>query len=225
LADTAIDACRLESGFRVMTKAGAALTTRKLLLATGIRDEMPRIAGITPLYGSSVFQCAYCDGWEVRDQPLAAYGQGNAGGEFALGLTTWSRDVILFTDGHPKPSGEIAGRLARNGVAIRDEKIVNLAGEGTTLRYVVVGNGEGIARAAMFIHLGKHQQSDLAERLGCAVEEDELVDTHDRQATCVPGVYVAGDAARDVKFAIVAAAQGARAAHAINQELREEDTR
>jgi thioredoxin reductase len=225
LDDTAVDARAAEGGFCVTTKAGKVLSTRKLLLATGIKDQVPRIPGIAPLYGFSIFQCAYCDGWEVRDRPLAAYGGGNSCAEFALGLTTWSGDVILFTDGHPKPTDEMAARLARHSVGIRQEKIVDLIGEGKSLRYVVLANGERIARAAMFIHLGQQQRSDLAERLGCSVEEDEQVDTRDRQATCVPGVYVAGDAARDVKFAIVAAAQGARAAHAINQALREEDTR
>lgn len=85
LVDETVEDARHEGArFHVVTKSGASFVTRKLLLATGIKDCVPKIKGIDALYGSSVVQCAYCDGWEFRDQPLAAYGGGHTCGEFAL---------------------------------------------------------------------------------------------------------------------------------------------
>ena len=73
--------------------------SRKLLLATGVVDNLPEIPGFRELYGRSVFHCPYCDGWELRDQPLAIYGRGARGVGLALELTAWSRDLVLCTDG------------------------------------------------------------------------------------------------------------------------------
>ncbi len=106
-------------------------------------------------------------------------------------------------------------------VGVRTERIAELAGEGSALRFVVLENGDRVPRAALFVHLGQHQRSP--RKSSAALSTPTLVDMCDMQKTNVSGLYVACDAARDVKFAIVAAAQGARAAHAINQELREED--
>jgi thioredoxin reductase len=223
--NTVVGASRRDEDFVLTTETGLSIVARKMLLATGIKDCVPNIPGIDALYGNSVFQCAYCDGWEVRDRPIAAYGGGDSCAEFALALTTWSSDVILFTDGNRSPDLDVTERLQRYGIHVRTEKILRLEGEAGKLEYVCLANGERVLREAMFIHLGQHQRSPLAEQLGLVLENDELVKTDVRQRTQIPGLFVAGDAVEDVKFAIVAAAQGARAAHAINQELREEDTR
>ena len=218
-----VDVQRHPSHFEVALANGQALSTRKLLLATGIVDVLPQVEGIEDLYGTSVFHCPYCDGWEQRDRPLAAYGRGKEGAEFALSLTTWSRDLVLLTGGAALAEAE-RERLARFGIALREERVLRLEGRAGQLERVVFEAGEPLARAALFFSLGVRQRSELPARLGCRVTEEDGARTGALEETPVPGLYVAGDATRDFHLAIVAASDGARAAFAINLALTTEAT-
>ena len=204
---------------------------RKLLVAAGVLDELPQIEGLGALYGRAVFHCPYCDGWEVRDQPLAVYGRGDAkGGGLALELTLWSRDLVLCTDGPSELSSECKARVAREGIVVREERILRLqstkAPDHEPRFEIVFSSGPPLERRALFFNTGRRQSTDLAARLGCEMYEAEgcrMVDQF--QAAGVPGLYVAGDASRDVLQAIVAAAEGAQAAIAINTALLRESGR
>ena len=121
------DAGRNGKGFAVQTSGGESFATRKLLLAGGVVDRLPQIDGFAELYGRGVFHCPYCDGWEVRDQPLAVYGKGDdKGGGLALELTIWSRDVVLCSDGPSGLSPEYRHRLARQNIRLREERVSRL---------------------------------------------------------------------------------------------------
>ena len=110
--------CRPGS-FCVTLASGEEVQSRKLLLATGVVDNLPEVPGFRDLYGRSVFHCPYCDGWELRDQPLAIYGRGDRGVGVALELTAWSRDFVLCTDGPAEVEAASLERLARHGIAVR----------------------------------------------------------------------------------------------------------
>ncbi|WP_224243289.1 NAD(P)/FAD-dependent oxidoreductase [Hyalangium gracile] len=212
-----------DRGFEVVLEEGPRLRCRRLLLATGVVDELPKVEGIEPLYGRSVFHCPYCDGWEMREQPLAAYGRGHDGVELALGLKTWTNDIILFTDGGRSLSREEQELLRHEGVRWRHERILRVEGSDGRLERVVLASGESIPRRALFFHTQPRQRSPLASNLGCAFTRRGAVKTRKLEDTGIPGLYVAGDASRDVQFVIVAAAEGAKAALAINKSLRIED--
>lgn len=217
------DARRAGDHFEVTLKGHLRLSARKLLLAAGVVDHVPEIEGVEALYGRSVFHCPYCDGWEVRDRPLAVYGRGERGRELALELTAWSRDLVLCTDGPAELSAEDLGRLARNGVAVREERVARLEGTNGVLERVHFTNGEALARRALFFSTGQRQGCDLPAALGCRFTDGGDVETGEYETTNVPGLYVAGDASRRVQLAIVAAAEGAKAAFAINTALLKED--
>ena len=214
---------RGRSGFRIEPARGRSVGARKLLLATGVVDRIPPLPGIESLYGSSVHHCPYCDGWEWRDRRLAAYGRGPGGMALAHSLLTWSRDVVLFTDGPGRvPPGSRAELLAR-GVLVVGQRIVALEGSGGRLRRVVLRAREPVERDALFFSTANEQSCDLAVRLGCHLTPGSVIRADRRERTNVPGVYVAGDASWDVQFVVVAAAEGAKAAVAINRELQAED--
>ncbi len=97
-SDKVTEARRAGNGFEI-TVDDEVVSSRKLLLATGVVDHLPEIEGLKPLYGRSVFHCPYCDGWELRDQPIAIYGREDRGAGLAVELTGWSRDLIVCTDG------------------------------------------------------------------------------------------------------------------------------
>ncbi len=217
------DARRLEHRFEVTLSNGERAVARKLLIATGVVDEIPRLEGLDSFYGRSVFHCPYCDGWEVRDQPLAVYGKGENGLGLTLELILWSPDLVLCTDGPSELSGENLARLARHNVPVREERILRLEGKDGLLDQIVFADGETIQRRALFFSTGQRQGSELAKKLGCEFTEQGCVATGEYEATNVPGLYVAGDASRLVQFVIVAASEGAQAAVAINKELMRED--
>src|SRR5215831_5447744 len=141
--------CRGDSRFHVSLADGSELESRKLLIATGVADNIPDIPGFRELVGNGVFHCPYCDGWEVRDRPLAIYGRGARGLGLSLELIGWSRDLVLCTDGPAEIDADGLDRLRRNGIAVRDDRVVRLEGA-DRLERIVFERGEPLARDALF---------------------------------------------------------------------------
>jgi thioredoxin reductase len=217
------DARRTGALFSVGLADRGRVRTRKLLIATGLYDLLPPLPGIEPLYGSSVFQCPYCDGWEMRNRRIAIYGQRQRGFQMARAITAWARDIVLCTDGRAGYSTEERRQLDRNGIRLNEKRITALEGARGQLRAVVFKDGERLPRDALFFDTPSRGQSKLAQSLGCTFGRTGGVLCGDYEATSVPGVYVAGNIIRDVQLSIVAAAEGARAAFGINRALTRED--
>jgi thioredoxin reductase len=213
--------CRGTS-FDVRLGDGRCYESRKLLLATGVVDEIPPLEGIAALYGRSVFHCPYCDGWEFRQQPVAVYGRGRSGLGLALELKGWTSDLVLCTDAPARLSSRQRQLLSDHEIGLRESRIARLEGTDGQLSHVVFAGGERMARRALFFSAGQAQGSRLAAMLGCQFTRKGAVQTGDYEATSIPGLFVAGDASRLVQLAIVAAAEGAKAGFAINQALLRE---
>lgn len=224
-----VDAAAIPAGFAVTSADGRRFQARKLLLAAGVVDALPEVPGCRELYGKSVFHCPYCDGWEMRDRPLAVYGRGDdKGAGLALEMTLWSSDVVLCSDGPDELSPAARERLRRSAIPVREEKIVRLdALEHAAYQApfdIVFESAPALRREGLFFNTGRRQSSDLAARLGCPMYESAGCEVDKlTQASEVPGLYIAGDASRDVLQAVVAAAEGAQAAIAINTALLKED--
>jgi thioredoxin reductase len=234
--DTAVAAACVEAsdehpfptGFEVLTKSGRRARSRKLLFATGVRDELPEVPGVRECYGVSVHHCPYCDGWEHRDQRLAAYGRSPAAAAgLGLSLRTWSDRVIVLTDGE-RLDDRHRKQLRQNGVRFAEQRITRLTADDCRLKKVEFEGAPSIEIDALFFNTVQIPGSDLPATLGCATRDTEtarLTNTSAKQRTSVSGLFLAGDADGDVQFAIVAAAEGATAAVAINRELQDEDRR
>jgi thioredoxin reductase len=223
LSAQVVDARRTSDGFTVVLSDRTELDARKLLLATGVVDDLPDIPGLQPLYGTSVHHCPYCDGWEWRDQPVAVYGQGEEGAAMALGLTVWTDDLVLCTDGPSGLTDKQREQLGLMNVEVREDEVVLLEGQRGWLSRIIFAQGEPLPRRALFLSSGQHQRSDLALRLGCRFTPKGAVDTGSCEVTDVPGLYVAGDASKEAQFVIVAAAEGAEAGMAINKALLKDE--
>src|SRR5438552_6073772 len=109
----AIDATCFLDHCSAVIRSGRSFTARKLLLATGVTDQLPPISGLSELYGISVHHCPYCDGWEYRDQPLAILGEPHEATRLALSMLTWSRDLVICTNGITQISDRDRRRLSR----------------------------------------------------------------------------------------------------------------
>ena len=220
-------AAQVAGRFHLTLREGAPLQCRRLVLATGMVDELPPLPGIEPLWGASVYVCPICNGWEVRDRPLAVYAADQDGLELASELLSWSRDLIVCTHGAPGLSADYLDRLRWHGVKIFEQKVAQLAGTGGQLECIHFTDGSRIAREVLFFSSPQRQQSDLARSLGCKFEDDRTVRKQGPRCNVpnVPGLYVAGNASAcgGAQLAIIAAGEGAEAAHAVHCSLAQED--
>ncbi|CAN5621436.1 NAD(P)/FAD-dependent oxidoreductase [soil metagenome] len=207
--------------FVITDESGNKYYSKKLLLATGLIDNLPKIEGIEEFYGNSIHHCAYCDGYEVRSKALAIYGYGKSGAGLAKLMTNWCDDIIYFTDGKPVNLKEEKDLLEK-GVATERGRIRKLDGTDGKLERVIMENGDVIPREALFFTTHQYQKSGIADLLSCEFTKKGVVKTDRFQQTNISGLYVAGDASRDVQLIIVAAAEGAKAAVIIDQALQEE---
>lgn len=214
---------RSTGGFNVLLGNGQKVLGRKLLIATGLFDVVPRITGIDELFGRSVFQCPYCDGWETRGKRIAVYGRGRRGYEMARALTAWTNDIVLCTDGRARYDRAARKSLERNGIRLVERRVKQLEGVRGQLRAVVFASGDPISRDALFFDTPSQSQSQLAQKVGCQFSRDGGILCGEYEATSVPDVFAAGNIIRDVQLSIVAAAEGARAAFGINRALTRED--
>jgi thioredoxin reductase len=207
---------RIRDGFVARMTDGPRVRARAIVLAHGLRYDPPRLPGIDALWGRSVFHCAFCDGWEVRDRPLAFHGSGPAAVRSALVLAGWSNDVVLCTDGAPDPGG---ATLAAAGVRVRTEPIARLAGTDGRLERIEFAHGPAELREALFVNTQRDQPNGLAAGLGCELTAAGTIVTDADGRTNVAGVYAAGDAAtahaRSVASAI---GTGSRVAYAVALE-------
>jgi len=210
----------LGDSFEASLDNGGKVQARMALIASGVRDHLPDIPGLDDCYGVTVHHCPYCDGWEHRDQAVAVIGRGTSGAGLALSLKTWTSRVVLCTNGVSNIRRAERTRLANEQIAVRSAGIARVEHELRMVRAVAFADGTSVPCDAVFFSGYQDQQCDLASRLGCEMNRRGVVKTDNLGQTHRPGLYVVGDASRDVQFAIVAAAEGAKAAVAINKALQ-----
>lgn len=211
-----------ENVFVLKDENGTIYHSKKLLIATGLQDILPDIEGFKEMYGRSIFHCPYCDGWEVRDKKIGVYARNKEGWELALTLKGWTSDVTLFTDGKHKVKPLQKEYLDANEVPVITTPIIKLQGEKGQLQKIIFKNGEERECDALFFVNGYTQQCNIAEAFGCEVSKKGVIVTNRYQQTNIEGLYVAGDAAKDMQFVVVAGAEGAKAGVIINKELQKE---
>ena len=219
-----------DGDFLVTLEDGSTVGTRKILLATGVHDELPERPGFREFWGRGIYHCPYCHGWEVRDRPLAVLDSGEDAAEQAALIRNWSRDLILLTDGPATLDDGAREKLDVLGIPISETPISRLEGDRASgiLHRIVFEDGSEVSREGLFYRPPQRQRSDLAEGLGCEFETTGPLPTLLKndpmtKETTVPGVHVAGDAGTMLQGAIMAAASGATAAAFINHSLITEE--
>ena len=219
-----VNASKQNTGiFLVIDSDGRFYYVKKLLITTGLIDKLPVLKDFDQFYGKSIFHCPYCDAWEVRNKKIAIYAKNKNGFELALSLITWSKTITYFTDGKKYLKPKELKTLKTYNIPVVTGTIQKLQGSGGQLKYILMKNKEQYSCDALFFVNGYSQQSHLVEQLGCKIGKKKIVITNRLQQTNVAGVYVAGDADKDVHFVLNAAAEGAKAAVTINKELQKEE--
>src|SRR5690242_10791073 len=215
----------IEAGFSVHLAGGQPLRARRLLVATGARDELPDIPGVPERWGRDLLHCPYCHGWEVRDRPIGVLGTNAGSVQHALLVRQWSDDVIYF--GHTvDPDPDELERLAARGVRVVSGVVARLVVEDDRLTGVALRDGQVIPREAVFVRPVNVPHPDgLLAGLGCAVDDAGFVLVDGTGRTNVAGVWAAGNVV-DARFQVITSAGGGSAAAiAINADLVQEDVR
>ncbi|MEV1009700.1 NAD(P)/FAD-dependent oxidoreductase [Streptomyces sp. NPDC049881] len=211
--------------FTVTLADGSRERARRLILATGVVDTMPRTEGVAERFGRGVHHCPFCHGNEVRGRTVGVLGNGAQGGMLSLYLRDrFTEDVVLCTDGPADLPAPVAALLDARGIAVREEPVLRVDGEPDALT-VYLSGGEPLPRQALFHRTGESPNTALAAQLGCEILPDGWLRVDARQGTTVPGVYASGDLARQAElpvaltFVATAAASGQVAAVHIDGEL------
>ena len=213
----------VDPGFSVRLAGGGVLSARRILVATGLRDELPEIAGFRERWGRDALHCPYCHGWEVRDEPLGVLGTHPGSVDHACLVRQWSEDVLFFAHRHDLTPAERA-RLEARGVDVVEGEVVRLVVEGDRLTGVELVDGRVVARSAVFIRPANRPHPDgLPGGLGCEVDDDGFVVVDAGGRTTVPGVWAAGNVVDPRAQVITAAGAGSAAAIAINADLVHDD--
>ncbi len=205
-------------GFELDLADGTLVAGRRLVLAHGMRYGLPDLDGAAGLWGTRVFHCPYCHGWEVRDRPLAVYTCGERAVHQVLLLASLSDDVVLLAGAGPALSAEQLEHLDASGIEVRGGEVERVEQDGDGVR-IVFRDGPPLARHALFIQPQLSLASDLAASLGADMTDSGSVGVDPAGQTAITGLYAAGDAGTPVQSVAVAAGSGARAAYAINAEL------
>lgn len=214
---------KTKNGFQVVFDDGTTSESRKILLAFGVTDEFPPIENFADFWGKSVFHCPFCHGYEVQDQPLAVVGKGEIGVGMVALLKSWSSDIILCTNGKSELSAEHRKLLRKHGAVVRREKILGFEGSNGQLKKIVFGKGEKLARNGVLIRPKQKLRSDLAQQLGCDLNEFDLIKVDNFNETTVKGVFAAGDITSPMQSIAAAVGQGSAAAGGITHALINED--
>jgi thioredoxin reductase len=211
-------------GFRVTLEEGRSLSARRLLVATGLHDEIPDVPGLRERWARDVLHCPYCHGFEVRDRKLGVLGGSPAAVRYAQIVRQWSDDVVYIT-----PAGSLAAaerhQLTARGIGIFEGTAQRVLVEDDRLRGVELDGDRIVPCDALFVPPRFVPNSDLLADLGCELDEDGWPIANGDGMTSVAGVWVAGNVVNPRAQVITAAGEGSAAAMAINADLTEDDVR
>jgi thioredoxin reductase len=213
----------IEPGFVVRLTGGRVLTARRILVATGVGDELPAIQGVSERWGRDLLHCPYCHGWEVRDQPLGVLGTQPGSAEHAQLVRQWSDDVVFFVHTYDLTAAELV-RLEACGIQVIDGEVARLVVEDDRLSGVELADGRMIARTAVFIRPGNRGRDDgLLSGLGCELDQAGFPTVDATGRTSTFGVWAAGNVVDPRAQVITSAGAGSAAAIAVNADLVHED--
>jgi thioredoxin reductase len=218
-SDAAMSITGNDGDFQVTTAQGERYQGKKVLFAIGKKDVPLDIDGLTEVYGKSAFVCPYCDGWELRDQPLVLIVNGARALHLAKMISGWTSRYTICTNGPDEMSDAEKEELKRHNIPIYDSPIRSIVSKEGQVQYVELVDGTQLPCTGIFFGPKLVIGSDLPQTIGCEMTESGTVVVDQFGKTNVSGVYSAGDAASEMYQVIAAASLGALAGMSINGEL------
>ncbi|MEU4290828.1 NAD(P)/FAD-dependent oxidoreductase [Kribbella sp. NPDC026596] len=212
------------NGFWVILADGQRISTRRILVTTGLRDELPDVPGLRDRWARDVLHCPYCHGYEVRDRRLGVIGGGPGAVRYAQIVRQWTHDLVYFTPPNTLTATERA-ELSARAIGVVEGTIVQLVIDDDRLRGVQMDDGCVVPRDALFVPPRFVPNNHLLRSLGCAIDDDGWAAIDNTGRTSVPGVWAAGNLVDPRAQVITAAGAGSAAAIALNADLVDDDVR
>lgn len=210
------------NGFIITTGAGDQFQSKKILFATGVKDEMPVIPGFADCWGISALHCPYCHGYEVKDQHMAVIANGDMGYEFTKLISNWTKDLTLLTNGTSLLTEEQTKKISQHHINIIEKEIQLLEHSRGRLNAIHFKDNSSISLSAVFARPAFKQHCDIPATLGCAITETGYIQVDDFYKTTIAGVFAAGDNTTMFRSVAVAVAAGNKAGAIINKELTDD---
>ncbi|MEK3671375.1 NAD(P)/FAD-dependent oxidoreductase [Paenibacillus sp. FSL R10-2771] len=222
VADTVISIAGTNGQFELSTMEGQMITSKKILFAIGMKDQPFSIPGLKEVYGKSAFVCPYCDGWELRDQPLVVISKGTVLMHFAPVVSGWTSRLTVCTNGPDELAEAQRQEFKHNDIPLFDSPIRHIDSKDGIVQQVVLEDGTVIPARGIFFKPELAMGSDLPRTIGCEFTETGVLAVNESGQTNIPGIYSAGDAASMMHQAIASASAGSFVAAVMNNELNTE---
>jgi len=220
--DVAVKGKKIDKGYHITTLGGEEFTSKKLILASGIKDQMPDIPGFASCWGISVIHCPYCHGYEYRGQQTGIYANGERAFHLSGLVNNLTANLTVLTNGKANFNAEQLEKLKRNNIKVEESPIAEIGHLNGHLHHVKLENGISIAMKALYAAVPFVQHSDIPESLGCELVESGLIKVDTFQKTTIPGVFACGDNSSPMRAVANAVATGALAGAMTNMELTSE---
>ncbi|MEO6150297.1 MAG: NAD(P)/FAD-dependent oxidoreductase [Mucilaginibacter sp.] len=215
----AIKGIKTSKGFQVQVASGELFYAGKLIFATGIRDMLPRIAGMAACWGISVLHCPFCHGYEVQNVKTGILGNGENGYELASLISNWTNDLVLFTDGISMLTPEQGIKLANHQITVIEKEISELKHTDGYLQNIIFKDGTKTPVKAAYVRGSFRQVCPIPESLGCTLTDEGYIKVNALQSTNIPGVYACGDNTTKIRTLANAVATGTTAGMMVSREI------
>jgi thioredoxin reductase len=215
----AIGGTKTENGFEIQVASGETFNASKLIFATGIRDMLAGIEGISECWGISVLHCPFCHGYEVRNEKTGILGNGADGYELASLISNWTNDLTLFTNGASTLTAEQTSRFGKHHIKIVENNIALLEHNDGYIQHIVFRDGTKLPVKAVYTRVPFRQHCQIPEYLGCELTEDGYIKINPFQETTINGVFACGDNTTRIRTVANAVAMGTTAGMMLSRQL------
>jgi len=219
----AVSGTKTEKGFEIKTQVGDLFYSKKLILATGLRDKMPDISGFAECWGISVIHCPYCHGYEVKNEKTGILGNGDYGFEFSRLVNNWTKDLTLYTNGKSTLTKEQTDKLRKHNISVVEDGIDCFEQINGKIQNIVFNDNSKTSITAMYARPVLIQHSEIAAQVGCELTEQGLVKVDMSQKTTINGVFACGDNSNSSKDIALAVSTGMVAGGTVNKEIIQEE--
>ncbi|MEL7270811.1 MAG: NAD(P)/FAD-dependent oxidoreductase [Bacteroidota bacterium] len=209
--------------FVIATQQNKSFRAKKLILATGIKDIMPNIAGFKECWGISVIHCPYCHGYEVKHQKTGILANGDMAFHYAQLIRNWTKDLTVFTNGKATFTQEQAQILAKHNIPIIEKEVTAVKHHEGKLEQLVFRDGSTFSLKAVYARPEFEHHNDIPEQLGCEVDEQGLIKVDAFQKTSIDGIFSCGDMASPFRAVSHAVASGTTAGAILNNEMTQDE--
>ncbi len=219
----AVRGAKTEQGFEIRTQAGDLFYSKKLILATGLKDIMPDIKGFAECWGISVIHCPYCHGYEVKNEKTGILGNGDYGFEFSRLINNWTKDLTLYTNGNSTLTTEQTEKLRKHDIPVVEDGIECFEQVDGQIQNIVFNDNSKTSITAIYARPALVQHSEIAAQVGCELTEQGLVKVDTAQKTTINGVFACGDNSNSSRDIALAVSSGMVAGGTCNKEIIQEE--